>query len=282
MAAGLIEIKRRIKSVTNTRKITKAMGLISTSKLRKCRINLEANTDYFNSFENVMPKIVAGVEGKSIYINGNGSKKKLFIAITSESGLCGGFNGAVVSETVEKVMADKENSLIMSVGQKGRINFKRLKLETVAEYVDIPDEPTLKEPKTIAEHALSLYRSGEIGEVYIIFTKFVSTVKQVVVTEKVLPFALDKEAKRDIFPEFEPEANDLLEGIVSVHLKSQLFNCLLNSKVSEQSARMSAMDSATKNANDLLDNLNLKYNRIRQSAITQEISEIVGGAEAQK
>lgn len=282
MAAGLIEIKRRIKSVTNTRKITKAMGLISTSKLRKSRKNLEANLDYYNSYENIMPKIAAGIEDKNIYIDGNGSKKKLFIVITSESGLCGGFNGAVVSETVEKVKKDRGNSLIMSVGQRGRMNFKRLKLETVAEYVDIPDEPTFKEPKTIAEHALNLYKNGEVGEVYVIFTKFITTVKQLVVTEKVLPLNFDKEAKSSVYSEFEPNAKELLEGIVNIHLKAQIYNYLLNSKASEQSSRMSAMDSATKNANDLLDSLNLKYNRIRQFAITQEISEIVGGAEAQK
>lgn len=280
MAAGLIIIKRRIKSVTNTRKITKAMGLIATSKLRKSRKNLESNESYYNSFENIMKKIAEGVEGKNIYTNGNGSKKKLFITLTSDSGLCGGFNGNVVSAVSQKVSSDKENSLIMSVGQKGRGYYKRLHFDTVAEYVDIPDEPTTKEPKTIAEHALSLYRSGEVGEVYIVYTKFVSTVKQTVLTEKLLPVTVEKENSG--LTEFEPEANELLEGIISIDLKTKIFNFLLNSKASELASKMTAMDSATKNANELLNNLNLKYNRIRQSAITQEITEIVGGAEAQK
>ncbi len=280
MAAGLLAIKRRIKSVSNTKKITNAMGLIATSKLRKSRMNLESNQSYYNTFEGIINKIAAGVEGKSIYTHGNGSKKKLYITITSDSGLCGGFNGAVVSAAVEKVTEDKVNSLIMSVGQKGRGYFRRLKYDTVAEYVDIPDEPTTKEPKTIAEHALSLYRNGEIGEVYVVYTKFISTVKQNVEVEKILPLEAKKET--GALTEFEPEANDLLEGIISVALKTQVFNFLLNSKASEQASRMAAMDSATKNANELLDNLNLKYNRIRQSAITQEITEIVGGAEAQK
>ncbi|MBC2579847.1 ATP synthase F1 subunit gamma [Clostridium sp. DJ247] len=280
MAAGLIAIKRRIKSVTNTKKITNAMGLIATSKLRKCRKNLESNEGYYNSFEDTIKSIVQGVEGKSIYVNGNGSNKKLYITITSDSGLCGGFNAAIVSAAVDKIASDKSNSLIMSVGQKGRAYFRRLHYDTVAEYVDIPDEPTLKEAKTIAEHALSLYKNGEVGEIHVVYTKFISTVKQSIVDEKVLP--LTSEKRSGGLGEFEPSANELLDGTVNIHLKAQIFNFLLNSKASEQSSRMTAMDSSTKNANDLLDSLNLKYNRIRQSAITQEITEIVGGAEAQK
>ncbi|MDF2503793.1 ATP synthase F1 subunit gamma [Clostridium sp.] len=281
MAAGLIVIKRRIKSITNTRKITKAMGLIATSTLRKSRKNLDVNLDYYDSFEDIMKTIASGVMGKNIYTTGNDSKKKLYITMTSDAGLCGGFNGTVVNAAVNEISKDRENSLIMSVGQKGRGYFKRLNYDTIAEYVDIQNEPTLTEAKTISEHALSLYNNGEIGEINIVYTKFISTVKQDVIIKKVLPFDM-KEIKYDGSTEFEPEANELIEGIVSIYLKSQVFNFLLNSKASEQAAKMTSMDSATKNANDLLDALNLKYNRIRQSAITQEISEIVSGAEAQK
>ncbi|SMC28131.1 F-type H+-transporting ATPase subunit gamma [Clostridium acidisoli DSM 12555] len=280
MAGGLLVIKRRIKSVTSTKKITNAMGLIATSKLRKCRINLESNQGYYNSFESIMKSVAEGIVGKSIYVQGNGSNKKLYITLSSDSGLCGGFNAAVVTATVEKASTDRPNSIIMSVGQKGRGYFRRLKYDTVAEYVDIPDEPTLKEAKTISEHALDLYKNGEVGEVHVVYTKFKSTVKQTVVDQLVLPLKVDK--KSGSAGEFEPEANELLEGVESVYLKSQIFNFLLNSKASEQAARMSSMDSSTKNANDLLDALNLRYNRIRQSAITSEITEIVSGAQAQE
>lgn len=280
MAGGLLVIKRRIKSVTSTKKITNAMGLIATSKLRKCRINLESNQGYYNSFESIMKSVAEGIVGKSIYVQGNGSNKKLYITLSSDSGLCGGFNAAVVTATVEKASIDRPNSIIMSVGQKGRGYFRRLKYDTVAEYVDIPDEPTLKEAKTISEHALDLYKNGEVGEVHVVYTKFKSTVKQTVVDQLVLPLKVDK--KSGSAGEFEPEANELLEGVESVYLKSQILNFLLNSKASEQAARMSSMDSSTKNANDLLDALNLRYNRIRQSAITSEITEIVSGAQAQE
>lgn len=281
MAAGLLIIKRRIKSITNTRKITKAMGLIATSTLRKARRNLDANSSYYNSFEDVMKKISSGIMGKSIYTTGNDSKKKLYITMTSDAGLCGGFNGNVVNTAVSEISKDKENSLIISVGQKGRAYFKRLQYDTIAEYVDIQNEPTIIESKTISEHALNLYNKGEVGEINIVYSEFISTVKQDVIIKKVLPLDT-KEIKYDGSIEFEPEINELLSGIVDVYLKAEVFNSLLNSKASEQASKMTAMDSATKNANDLLDDLNLRYNRIRQSAITQEITEIVSGAEAQK
>jgi F-type H+-transporting ATPase subunit gamma len=280
MAGGLLVIKRRIRSVTSTKKITSAMGLIATSKLRKSRINLESNQGYYDSFESIIKSVAEGVVGKSIYVHGNGSNKKLYITLSSDSGLCGGFNAAVVTATVGKVSTDKANSIVMSVGQKGRGYFRRLNYDTVAEYVDIPDEPTLKEAKTISEHALSLYKNGEVGEVHVVYTKFISTVKQKVVDQVVLPLPVDK--KGGGAGEFEPEADELLEGVEGIYLKAQIFNFLLNSKASEQAARMSSMDSSTKNANDLLDALNLKYNRIRQSAITSEITEIVSGAQAQE
>ncbi|MDD3223424.1 MAG: ATP synthase F1 subunit gamma [Clostridium sp.] len=281
MAAGLLAIKKRIKSVTNTKKITNAMGLIATSKLRKSRRNLESNEGYYNSFESIMKSVAQGVVGNNLYVKGNGSKKKLYITMTSDSGLCGGFNSVVVSATIEKIEGDRENCAIMSVGQKGRSYFKRLKYDTVAEYVDIPDEPALKDAKTIAEHALSLYKKGEVGEVHVIYTKFKSTVKQEIEDKLVLPLPAE-DKKGSSSGEFEPEAGELLEGISSVYLKAQIFNYLLNSKASEQASRMTSMDSSTKNANDLLDSLNLKYNRIRQGAITQEITEIVSGAQAQE
>lgn len=281
MAAGLITIKRRIKSITNTRKITKAMGLIATSTLRKARRNLDANLSYYNSFEDIMKKTFSGVMGKNIYTTGNGSKKKLYITMTSDAGLCGGFNGNVVNAAVREISKDRENSLIMSVGQKGRGYFRRLQYDTIAEYVDIQNEPTPIEAKTISEHALSLYNKGEVGEINIVYSKFISTIKQDIIVKKVLPFDMT-EIKYDGSIEFEPDVNEVIEGIVGVYLKSQVFNFLLNSKASEQASKMTAMDSATKNANELLDDLNLRYNRIRQSAITQEITEIVSGAEAQK
>lgn len=280
--AGLVAIKRRIKSITNTQKITKAMGLIATSKLRKVRKTLEVNERYYELFSSITDEFVRGAEENNIYIHGNKGKKKLYITFNSDTGLCGGFNANVVNKAAEIISKDRDNSLLVSVGQKGRMYFNRLKFKTNAEYVDIPDIPTLKEAEAIIYKSLDLYRSGEVGEVYIVYTRFVSTVKQVVTVEKILPLESKSKEEKKHFVKFEPSIDDMLDDVVLMHLKQQTLNLMLHSKVSEQGSRMTAMDGATKNADELLEKLNLKYNRERQSAITQEISEIVGGAEAQK
>ena len=280
--AGLVAIKRRIKSITSTQKITKAMGLIATSKLRKVRNKLELNDKYSRSFSAVMSQFVNGAEESSIYIHGNKGTKKLYITLNSDTGLCGGFNANVVNTAAGIIGKDRENSLLLSVGQKGRMYFNRLNFKTTAEYVDIPDVPTLQEASAITYKILDMYRNSEVGEVYVIYTRFHSTVKQVVTVEKILPLEnKDSEVKKH-FVKFEPSIDEMIDEVIVMQLKQQILNFMLHSKSSEQGSRMSAMDGATKNANELLDALNLKYNRERQSAITQEISEIVGGAEAQK
>lgn len=289
--AGLIAIKRRIKSVTSTKKITKAMGLVATAKLRKSREKLDVNEKYYNSFKELMSEVLSDavddLEGNNIYLYGNKSKNKLYVVLTSDSGLCGGFNANVVSTACDYMRKDREHSISIVVGQKGRAYFKKFKFDTAAEYVQIPDLPTLKEATQIADHAVKMYENGEVGEVYVVYTKFYSTVKQEVKVERILPLDIekrnaDKDSSNVEYIEYEPEIHTLLHNIVKTHIRQRTLNFMLNSKASEQGSRMSAMDGATKNANDLLEQLNLKFNRVRQSAITQEISEIVGGAEAQR
>lgn len=282
--AGLIVIKRRIKSVTNTRKITKAMGLVATSKLRKVRRVLDSNNRYYDSLEESATLLLNSVdrsECDDVLIKGNKSKNKLYIVMTSDSGLCGGYNGAVVSNAIESALQDRENSKIMIVGEKGRTYFRKTGFETVAEYVEIPDVPTSKEAEMIYNHALHLYEAGEVGEVYVVYTRFFSPVKQIVQQKKILPIEVDNH-EADYTLLTEPSLEEMAGGLISLYVKASIHNYLLNAKASEHGSRMSAMDNATKNADDILDKLNVKYNRIRQSAITQEISEIVGGAEAQR
>ncbi|MEY8762631.1 MULTISPECIES: ATP synthase F1 subunit gamma [Clostridium] len=280
--AGLVKIKRRIKSITSTQKITKAMGLIATSKLRKVRRKLEANNKYSELFGSIINELVLETEGNNIYIDGNNSDNKLYVALNSDTGLCGGFNMNVVNKTDSIMSKEKDKSILVAVGQKGRMYFKRLGYNTQAEYVDIPDVPTIKEASTIVYKALELYREGKVGEVNIVYTRFISTVRQNVVVEKLLPLESKKSEKRNFLIKFEPAASEMIGDMVVSHLKQKILNCMINSKVSEQASRMTAMDGATKNANELLSDLNLKYNRARQSAITQEITEIIGGAEALK
>jgi F-type H+-transporting ATPase subunit gamma len=280
--AGLVGIKRRIKSVTSTQKITNAMSLIATANLRKVRKKLEVNNKYHEIFSSIVDEFVSEALNNNIYIGGNGSKKKLYICLNSDTGLCGGFNSNVVNELNSKISNDIENSVIISVGQKSGIYLKRFHYSAEAEYVDISDVPTIKEASTVVYKALDLYKNGTVGEVNVIYTRFVSPVRQSVVSEKILPLQKHKEDKHKVLLNFEPEVDEMIDNVIVSNLKQEMLNYMINSKASEQASRMTAMDGATKNANELLDSLNLKYNRERQTAITQEITEIVGGAEALK
>lgn len=280
--AGLVAIKTRMKSVTNTRKITKAMGLVATAKLRKARTALSKSQEYNKNYTAIFEEILNNFHGKSIYTENNGSDKKLYVVFTSETGLCGGFNAAVVNKTVEMIKGKREESLVLVVGQKGRSHFKRLRYETTAEYVEVPDIPTTKEAAVISQHIIDLFKKGEVGEVFAIYTEFQTSVKQEQVVQKLLPLDINVDYGYKDYLTFEPGIDEFFDCAVEKNILQKLYYYLANSKTSEHSARMTAMDGATKNANDLLEKLALKYNRIRQSSITQEISEIVGGAEAQK
>lgn len=279
-AAGLIEIKRRLKSVQSTMKITKAMGLVATSKLRKSRKELSDINEYAEiAMQNL--KSVAGIVDENLdipYFSKNDSEKILYIIITSDSGLCGGYNNNVVSY-FNSLVEDKNNVEIINVGSRGSSYLSRLSYSTIAEYVDIPDLPTIKEVKTVYEKALNLFITGEVSEVRVVYTEFESPIKQVPKYEVLLP--VEKEGEEDILFDVEPNIEEVITNLLDIYLKGKLRKIMLSAKCSEQSARMSAMDTAASNAKDIIDNLNLKYNRIRQAAITQEISEIVGGANAQ-
>lgn len=278
--AGLLILKRRIRSITSTQKITKAMGLVATSKLRKTREQLALNEKYYNHFNKIMADAVVGVEDYNVFTHGNKSDKKLYIILASDSGLCGGFNSNVVNEAANALNKDRANSVVITVGQKGKLYLKRHKYETAAEFVDISDIPTLEEAAMVTNKALEMYTTGEVGEVYVVYSKFFSAVKQVVTVDKVLPIAKPEGVAEHTFIKIEPAAENLINEVALLYFKQKLLNHMINAKASEQGSRMQAMDGATKNADDLLDGLKIRYNRERQGVITQEITEIVGGAEA--
>ena len=280
-AAGLIEIKRRLKSVESTRKITKAMGLVATSKLRKVRNELANNEKYNELCKDIVDVVVSNLpEGyESIYCTER-KGDKLYIVLTSDTGLCGGYNNNVIAYLKEVLDNESGTEKIVLVGSKGLSYMSKYSLNTFNEYVSIPDIPTIAEINKIYNEAIYLYKQGDISEVNIVYTKFISPMKQEPILIKMLPFETDSSKKEDYL--IEPNFEEVLNNSIDTYLKSQLQNCMLHAKASEQSARMTAMDGATENASDIINNLNIKYNRIRQSVITQEISEIVGGAEAQK
>lgn len=282
-ATGLVEIKRRIKSVESTKKITKAMGLVATSKLRKCRKELNSSNEYFNIAQDTIRSLACMIEDNEnsiSYFNSNNSDLKLYIVITSDAGMCGGYNNNVVTYLSNLVDNEKDKTRVIAVGSKGISYIKRAGFNTVAEYVDIPHIPTVKEAKVIYEKALELFNRGEVSEVYVVYTDFITPAKQEVNVEKILPI---EKIEGDAQGQFvEPSLEVVLKDALDIYLKGKIRFLMLSSRCSEESARMTAMDSATTNADDILAELNLKYNRIRQTMITQEISEIVGGASAQK
>jgi len=285
---GLVAIKRRIRSITNTTKITKAMGLVSTSKYQKIRNKVDTNNNYLYKLEEIINQVKDNYEEDSVYLKGNKSSKKMYIVLTSDTGLCGGFNWSIVNELISKLEGNKEEYSIIIVGHKGRVIFKKLNIETVAEYVDSSDVPTQKEANTIINHALNMYSNEEIGEVHIVYKKLISALKNEVKIEKLLPLNSNndkignEENSNKEYVNIEEIDEKAMYEITLLFLSGKMLNSMLHSKATEHKSRMESMGSATDNANDILEKLNLKYNRIRQYAITQEISEIVGGAEAQK
>ena len=281
-SAGLIEIKRRIKSVESTRKITKAMNVVATSKLRKVRKELNGSEEYYNLSKEIVYSLVASLpeDYENSFFNTNSNElDKLYVVMTSDTGLCGGFNSNIAN-SLNGIIDDKTSARIVVVGSKGISYIKRYNFDTVKEYVEIPDIPTIKEVRSIYDDAIFMFRNGEVSEVNLVFTEFQSPIKQEVKVEKLFPLEIKSESSDQFL--IEPNLEEVLNSSLDIYFKCKIRRAMLHSKVSEQSARMTAMDGATKNANDILHSLNLKYNRIRQGMITQEISEIVGGAEAQK
>lgn len=279
-AAGLIEIKRRIKSVESTRKITKAMGLVAASKLRKARKELVANEQYNNLCTEVINEVAASMpeDFDSIYYK-SFEGDKLYIVLTSDTGLCSGYNNNIIMY-LNNLVKKSGGAKVVIAGSKGISYASRYGISTYAEYVDLPDIPATKDVNKIYNDAIYLYEKGEVSEVNIVYTEFISPVKQEVKSVKILP--IENESCEDGKYIIEPDKEAVFKNAIDMYLKSQLKTCMLNAKASEHSARMTAMDGATENANDILQSLNIKFNRIRQGIITQEISEIVGGAEAQK
>lgn len=278
--AGLLEIKRRIRSIKNTQKITRAMGLVATVKVRRMKERAEAVTPFYETFsESVKSLAASGEAADSIYINNTKSDTDLYIVITSDSGLCGSYNVNVINTALNHMYGKKV--LLITVGERGKSFFTRNGYETLAEFVEIGDEPGLSEAREIITIALREYNSGRVGNIYLAYTRYHSAVKQEAEVIRLLPLdAVSDRKKAGVL--LEPSGKAVVEGVVSSYLSTSLLYALANSIASEYSIRMSAMDGATKNAAEILYKLNLAYNRARQSSITQEITEIVSGAEALK
>lgn len=294
MANNMREIKSRIKSINQMRQITKAMKLISASKLKKARAQLEETLPYFNKVRETIADILAhsgDIECDFFDIRDEKSgKKKAYIVLTGDKGLAGGYNSNIMKLAEKNIGEDKENALLLVAGNTGRSYFTRKGYKLLEEFDYAVQNPNLHRAREIGEVIFDLYRKREVDEVYVVYTEMKSAIALEPRILKLLPLeikALREEVRADeiVIDEqlkYEPSPTAVLNVLIPKYIKGIVYGTLVEAFTSEQNARMTAMDSATKNADEMLEKLNLYYNRARQAAITQEISEIVGGAAALK
>ena len=281
MSLGIIATKRRIKSVNSTKKITKAMELVSTSKLKRCRDAFDRNSVYTSETLDLVQEVLANVKNvDNQYLAKKDIKSKLYIVITSNLGLCGGYNANVYSLVRDNV--DLENDYLITLGSKGNSYFKKNNYKVVE---SIEEETTGYEQETskeIALKALNMFVNDEIGEVHIIYTKFVNSLTFRAEDLKLLPVEVEKKEVSGPTQELmiEPDANEVLNELLPFYFNSVIYGSLIESHVSEQASRRTAMENATDNAEEISGKLLIQYNKARQSAITQEITEVVAGANA--
>ncbi|KAE9635624.1 ATP synthase F1 subunit gamma [Defluviitalea raffinosedens] len=285
--ASIRNIKRRIKSVHSTSQITKAMKLVATAKMQKARKDVEETRPFFLTMQRTISSIVNGSKGITHpYIKEREVKNTLYIVMASDRGLAGGYNANVCKLALQH-MKEKQNVKVIVIGKKSRDFFNRRKYSIHDAYIGISENPKYAHAARVGESILDLYMKEEIDEVYLVYTAFKSTIQQVPTIKKLLPvdvseFEEVKETKKRTLMEYEPSPEGVLEYVIPKYINSVIYGAMVESAASEQGARMTAMDSATENAMDIIDRLTVEYNRARQASITQEITEIVGGSEALK
>lgn len=283
--ASMRDIKRRKGSIQSTQQITKAMKLVSTVKLQKARNHAEQSNPYFNHmYQTVSSMLAHSGNINHPYLKAGDSKKKAVVAIASNRGLAGGYNSNIVKLITESDMK-KEDVEIYMIGRKAKETFVRKGYNIKEDYSDVIEGPTYEDAALISKEVLKAFTEGEIGEIYLAYTHFKNTVSHEPTLIKLLPVEIDdadSEAETDhhLLMNYEPNEEEALNLIIPKYVTSLLYGALVEAVASENGARMQAMDSATSNADEMISDLTLKYNRARQGSITQELTEIIAGAEA--
>ncbi len=283
--ASMRDIKRRKSSIQSTQQITKAMKLVSTVKLQKAKTNAENSKSYFDYMYDTVTSILAKSGNiNHPYLKPQEGKKKAVIVITSNRGLAGGYNSNI-SKLVDSEFS-KEDTQLYIIGRKGKELLTRKGFEVLEDYSDVMNQPLYSDAMEIGRQVLADYTEGKIGELYIAYTAFKNTVSHIPTLMKLLPVDMeDKEENTDkkspeVPMNYEPDEEEVLEMIIPKFVTSIVYGALVAAEASENGARMQAMDSATSNAEDMIQDLSLKYNRARQGSITQELTEIIAGAQA--
>ena len=283
--ASMRDIKRRKSSITSTQQITKAMKLVSTVKLQKARAHAEATDPYFNYMYRTVSSMLAKSDNlEHPYLKAGDSPRKAVVVLTSNRGLAGGYNSNIV-KLITHGDFKKEEIDIYAVGAKGEELLTSKGYHIVESAPEMMEDPTYEDAAALCKRVLKAFTDGQVGEIYLAYTHFKNTVTQEAKLIKLLPVELDEsgaDEKEDsnILMNFEPNPEEALELIIPKYVTSLFYGALVESFASENGARMQAMDSATSNAEDMISDLTLKYNRARQGSITQELTEIIAGANA--
>jgi F-type H+-transporting ATPase subunit gamma len=285
--ATLREIRRRISSIQSTQQITKAMKMVASVKLRKAQENIFATRPYAKKLQSLMGRIISRLESsQEVLLQTREVKKILLMVVTADRGLCGAFNANIIrfAENEVRNRSDVE-VLLYPIGRKGYEYFSRRDFDIYNHKINFFNFLDFEDAQEVIKVLVAAYEKEEFDQVEVIYNEFKSAVQQNVVMEQILPFQPveeETESHSDIDFLYEPGKEEILHNLIPKQLNIQMWKVLLESNAAEQGARMTAMENATENADDIIDYLTLHYNRARQAAITKEISEIVGGAEALK
>jgi len=286
---SLDDLKKRIKSVKSTQKITKAMKMVAAAKLRRAQESAEKGRPFSEKMNNVILNLSSSISDKdsaSKFLVGTGKDTThLCVVITADRGLCGGFNTNICRKArnyFEKILKEGKILKIFTVGSKGHDQLKRLYGKYIIEKMNFKGlkKITYKEAEDTGKIIIKLFKESQFDVCKIFYNRFKNVITQIPQEQQIVPIEKQKEVKMsDNFYEFEPEENEILNDLLPRNISTQIFKAFLENAASEQGSRMTAMDNATRNAEDLVDKLTINYNRTRQAAITKELIEIISGAE---
>ena len=286
---NLSDLKNRIASVKSTRKITKAMQMVASAKLRRAQDAAQAGRPYAEQFNAVMTGLASSVSesesGPKLLIGTGSDSIQLLIVMTAERGLCGGFNSNIVKlarAEAKKLLSEGKKVKIITVGKKGRESLKREFGDVLVDHIDLSDDKRVvySNAQAICENILRRFNSNEFDIAKIYFSEFASIINQVPTELQIIPAKFDSTFDETTVYDYEPSEEGILADLLPRAVATQIFTALLENAASEQGARMSAMDNATRNAGEMIDKLTIQYNRSRQAKITNELIEIISGAEA--
>jgi F-type H+-transporting ATPase subunit gamma len=289
---SLDDLKKRIKSVKSTQKITKAMKMVAAAKLRKAQENAERGRPYSQKMQNIILNLTKSINdpqnAPKLLVGTGEDKKYLCVVLTADRGLCGGFNSnrcKLAKANFKKILSEGKELKIITVGSKGHDQIRRDYGKNVIKQFSFKDRKniTFKDADEVGNEILSLFNQNEFDKCIIFYNNFKNVITQIPQAQQIIPAETKKikeNNSEDLSYEFEPEEDEILEDLLPKNISTQIFKALLENAASEQGSRMTAMDNATRNAGDLVDKLTINYNRSRQASITKELIEIISGAES--